>query len=79
MTREESQKLFNAKMDELVRPYIEREMELRAQIMSLTLEIDTLKQETDKVWKAALDLVAEERVKNRLKELSSSSRETSVL
>lgn len=48
----------------------EMEEKYTFQLMTLKLQVEALKAENDKLWKWAIDTIAEERIANRMKELA---------
>jgi hypothetical protein len=48
----------------------EMEEQYTFQLMTLKLQVEALKAENDKLWKWAVDTIAQERINNRMKELS---------
>lgn len=55
-------------LENVSKRYLKREAELRHQITCLKMEIDTLKEENDRIWKIYVEKVADMKVKARLGE-----------
>lgn len=54
--------------DDIKQKYDIKEQELLFKISSLELQVAALKAENDKIWKIFVEQLAEEKIKNRVKE-----------